>query len=391
MLEAYMYNFNEIFKMNNQALKNIFKKQINRSFLIAVKSIVFETIKNDIPKYYDFSTNNPNYVSGGQDMFFEYYICKHIIGLHHSNSIFLTNKQVRLNENKDSYKKKLAEQVIENIKLRLYGSSFFRKHPITHGESFIYYHTPYNLFVMCTKINHIITTNQQKNPRFIFYTGISNKGLAALSLLEDNFLGSAYPLCRGLIEIYIKMLVVSNTNSYDSYSEFLQHEINYHCYQHYDETFNLKFKNKIKTECDNKKDFLNFGWVDSIPKYHHYVKRNPYSIQGLIEFLKHVCTAENHDMLNNLSDLYKLCNAYTHGSIDSSNYPVLHYFEISLMLYSVIYHTYQIVCKDYKEEKDIGSVDICVKTEKDFNLLLGQYNIRNTDKLNDFNKKYYSF
>ena len=45
-----------------------------------------------------------------------------------------------------------------------------------------------------------------KNLLIEFYVNIFNKSLAALALIEDNLLDSAYPICRGVIELYIKLL-----------------------------------------------------------------------------------------------------------------------------------------------------------------------------------------
>lgn len=80
---------------------------------------------------------------------------------------------------------------------------------------------------------------------------------------------------------------------------------------------------------------LHFGWVDYIDGYHKVVKKSPYSVYGIIAFLKD----ENKDKnlgLECLVNLYKSCHAYTHGSIQTARYLVLHYFEITIMFYWVI-------------------------------------------------------
>ena len=43
---------------------------------------------------------------------------------------------------------------------------------------------------------------------FGLYRTIANKGLAALTLLEGNFFDSAYPICRGITELYLKLLTL---------------------------------------------------------------------------------------------------------------------------------------------------------------------------------------
>ena len=44
----------------------------------------------------------------------------------------------------DKYKKELAEQVVQNIRLRQCGSQFFKTYPILQGELFLAYNVPYS-------------------------------------------------------------------------------------------------------------------------------------------------------------------------------------------------------------------------------------------------------
>ena len=103
-----------------------------------------------------------------------------------------------------------------------------------------------------------------------------------------------------------------------------------------------------------------------------------YSIYGIITFLKE----KNEDRilaLGRLESFYKSCHAYTHGSIQTAKYPVLHYFEISIMLYYVIRDTFLLICGEKGAEALVNGEDIISMIDRDFEVLYGQYEIRSTD------------
>ena len=93
----------------------------------------------------------------------------------------------------------------------------------------------------------------------------------------------------------------------------------------------------------NKVDYLHFGWVDFINGYHDVVKKFPYSVYGIITYLKNkkICKISE---LEELEHFYKSCHIYTHGNTQIVKYPILHYFEISIMLYYIIRNTFLLLC-----------------------------------------------
>lgn len=82
-----------------------------------------------------------------------------------------------------------------------------------------------------------------------------------------------------------------------------------------------------------------------------------------------------------------MCHGYTHGNIHASKYPLLHYFEISIMLYYVLLHTYKIICEQYNESSKIDNVDIVAKAERDFEQVSKQYSQRSTEKFEAYYKR----
>ncbi len=372
-------------EQNNAALKSIFRERIKGYFLIDIKD---QVIKNfgvkSLLKYYDFRWSDERMITGIGEAA-EYDICRMIVGIHRAHSIFLSDDEIRKNERSRRYRQQIISETTEKIKLHFYGSVYFRKNALFHGEEFLYYPLPYELFAMSAKTSGMLMDGHIIHCRQLYY-GVIYNGLSALALLEGNLLGTAYPLCRGAIEMYVKLLIVnSRTEFYDWYEKFRNFEVEYSCSQTYSEEFNVLFEKRNRKELKAKGDYLHFGWVDFIDGYHKVVKKLPYSVYGIITFLKD----KNRDKISELERLeffYKSCHAYTHGSIQTAKYPVLHYFEISIMLYYIIRDTFLLICGEKGVEALVNGEDIISMIDRDFKILYGQYEIRSTDLF----ERYYS-
>ncbi len=382
---ATMDNF---MRESDKAIRRIFGKYIKGNFLIEMKYLVVHSFPEWF-QYYDLQMNMEKAVSGG-NISFDYDICRLIIGCHSSNTIFLPEEERIKLEKSSDYKTKLAQQVIQNIRLRGYGSAFFRKQPIMQGELFINYNVPYNLFVMAIRINEIIRQPKFNSIYFDLYTTISNKSLAALSLLEDNFLDNCYPVCRVVLELYAKLLLFKKyPNLVRDSEKFANYEVRQACCeQEYPEEFNDLFKERKNKGCNKKIEFLHYGWVDSIPDYHELIKKQSYSINGVLSYLLE-SEELDEDYCNELKYFYKMCNGYVHGNIIRSRFPLLDYFFISIILHYVIYDTYQMLCEENQLDTNINGIDIIEKAEKDFDVLYEQYLNRTTENFEaHYRKKY---
>ncbi len=375
---SFMPDLRAVAEQNNEALKRVFKGRIKGYFLIDIKDQVMKDLGLDnFMKYYDFRWSDERMITGIGEAA-EYDICRMIVGIHRAHSIFLSSDEIRKKERSRRYKQQLVSETIEKIKLRFYGSVYFRKNALLSGEEFLYYPLPYELFTISSKMSemlmdgHIVCCGQ-------LYYGVIYNGYSALSLLEGNLLGTAYPLCRGAIEMYLKLLILNTqTEFYDWYEKFRMFEIEYSCRQTYPEEFNALLEKRVCQDSKARADYLHFGWVDFIDGYHKAVRKFPYSIYGIITFLK----AKNEDRVLELEQLeifYKSCHAYTHGSIQTAKYPVLHYFEISLMLYYVVRGTFLLICREKGVETFIDGNDVISMIDRDFEVLNEQYKIRSTE------------
>ena len=362
---------------NNKTIKELFKDKINGSFLIKIKSEVLNKMALDLFNYYPFQFDNKKILTG-TDETPEYDICRIIVGVHRHHSIFLSEQEIRENQRNAAYQEQLVNEVIEKIRLRHFGSVFFRRKQLLLGDEFLYFPVPYELFVMCMRSICLISENVSSF--FIEYGDILKNALSSLTLMENNFLSNAYPLCRGMIEQYLKVLILKkHPENYKDYELFCNFEIEQSCCsQKYPDEFIELFDKRILSSSKNKVDYLHYGWLDNIESY-DTKSTNRYSIYGIMDYLMAEADDEQYSILNHIKSLYKMCHGYTHGSTVHVRYPLLQYFEISVMLYYVIttvfndiYYTLNI---DFVPEDKI----LIENLERDFSILHEQYKKRSTE------------
>lgn len=373
----------DIQKSKDDGFRELFKNRIRGSFLNSIKEQVLVKVGIKIFQYYDFRWSNENILTGKDDLP-EYDICRFIVGIHQAHSIFLLPEEIRKNERDIGYREHLTEEVVEKMRLHTYGSFFFRKKALIQGKEFLYYPVPYELFVLCTRTHELLVNRKNigQDVCWRIYYDIMTKGLAALSLVEDNFFGSAYPLCRGVLEMYLRLLILDkHVDAAQHYELFVRYEVEQSCCsQKYPKEFTDMFEKRRKQEISSKVAYLHYGWLDWVDGYHDTVKQAPYSMNGMIAYLKNSLPSKKQDELSKLEYFYKMCHGYTHGSVQGSIYPELHYFKISIMLYHAIRNTYVMLCHKYNEKNTINGVDIVAITDRDIVELLDQYEKRSTEK-----------
>ena len=369
-------------QQNNRTLKELFKGYIKGSFLIDIKYRVIKELGEKLLTLYDFNfQHHINDLVTPKDTNSEYDICKHIVGVHRANTIFFTSEERIQKEKDEKYKCQLVNQVVEQISLRPYGSAYFREKKIVLGDQFNYYPVPYELFVLCMRMHTIIYQKGAIGDSSYYFAKIINKALSALTLLEDNFLSTAYLPCRTALEVYLKLLVLRNfPELFEEDKKFSYYEtIQTCCEQEFPEEFNQLFVDRKNKKEKNKIEYLHYGFVDKIPDYHGVVKQKPYSFNGLLKYLKAISSSDIYDVFDTIETLHKMCHGYVHGGISESKYPLLHYFEITLMLNFVVPTTYMMLCEDYNEETTISGIDVLDKIQSDSQLLVSQYDKRSTE------------
>lgn len=372
-----MFNPNVINEETNKTLKQLFKGKINGSFLIKIKSTVIIKLGIQLLEYYNFHFDSERIVTG-RDETPEYDICRMIVGIHRHHSIFLSKEEIRNNEKSESYQKQIVKETIEKIKLRQYGSAFFRKKQLIIGDEFLYFPVPYDLFAMCMK--SVLLLNNSSNRLAVNYGNIVSTALSALTLMENNFLSNAYPLSRGMIELYIKTLILQkHPEAIKAYDEFSNFEIEQSCCsQKYPEKFNELYEKRKNQSPKSKVDYLHYGWLDSIVAYNS-TENDRYSIYGIFDYLMRESNDTQSDSLNEIKRLYKMCHGYTHGSTIHVKYPLLQYFEISMMIYYVVRNVFTEICNISNIDISDNEPNLAEIVDRDFAILKEQYHIRSTE------------
>lgn len=246
------------------------------------------------------------------------------------------------------------------------------------GDEFLYFPVPYELFVMCMK--SIVLLNNSCNWLAVNYGDIVSTALSALTLMENNFLSNSYPLCRGMIELYIKTLILQkHPEAIKAYDEFSNFEIEQSCCsQKYPENFNELYEKRKNQSSKSKVDYLHYGWLDSISAYNP-TSNNRYSIYGIFDYLMRESNDTQSDSLNEIKRLYKMCHGYTHGSTIHVKYPLLQYFEISMMIYYVVRNVFTEICNISNIDISDNEPNLAEIVDRDFAILKEQYRIRSTE------------
>ena len=371
--------------------KKIFANKIKENFLAKVLYRVEESSNElDLKELFDFKFNILEMIEY-LDLFY-YEICENIIGIHSSNNIFLNHDERKNKEKNEEYIKNLALKSIEQLKLRKYSSSFFSEKQIIPGDDFLFFPVPYKLFSIVTNV-----TKALENVRYDYefrelYFNIFNKAIAVLVLLGDNLLDSCYPIARGIIELYLKLLILKlNPSLIHEHNWFVDLEIKINCSgKNYGKNFNEKWKNRTNKHCNKKIEYLHYGWLDAIQDYHKNCGNKAYSPSGLFNYLQYKYDIANNkykEVLIYLNDLYKISHSYTHGNIGNTAYPLLNYFEISIILYIILTHSYKMFCEDLELSANIEGIDICASLDEDISILIDQYKKRSTKNF----EMYYKF
>ncbi len=368
---------------SDQRLKEIFAGRIRGSFLTEMSYRILETDLFRLEQDFNLCPTPQEILMGLTDAV-HYEVCCHIVGIHRANTAFLPQEEIRALQRDEQYKTALGKQIIADIRLRRYAAIIFRRIPLMRGDQFLYFPVPYKLFAMCTRALELLNRHGTAggDPTAMQLSGsILSGAVAALSLLGDNLPAAAYPSCRTVIELYAKLLLLErHPEISEAVEEFSRYDLMKNCCgDGYSAEFNRTYESRIHRAC-KKSDYLHYGFVDRIAGYHTAVRQHPYSAAGLLEYLKQ----DAPDTADVLAFFYRQCNGYVHGSVSMSRYPLLHYFEISLILANTVPDVYQWLCGLFGETTEINGIALPEQLQPDLDLLQSQYNARSTDLFEQF-------
>lgn len=212
--------------------------------------------------------------------------------------------------------------------------------------------------------------------------------MAALALIEDNLLDSAYPICRGVIELYIKLLtLVDYPEALELHNKLIDIEVMKTANGgDFPPEFEELFANRKNKSQNNQIDYLHYGWVDKIKHYHQIERNKPYTFNSLFDYIREIAPEESKGYFDFLPVLYSRCHGFTHGNIGNGGYPLMHYMELTMILYMVLDHVFRMLCTESKNDHLINGIDIIESIEKDAEKMIRQYNRRSTEMFEQFYK-----
>ena len=369
----------------HKAMVKFFSNRIKESFLREMFYKVTEERLPQIISFFHFNYDPLSSATGNMDIQWEYEIYRNIVGIHRSNSLSYSKQKLKELEKSDSYKRRLSDQVFTHLQLRLNTSVYFRNRQFIQGDEFIFFPLPYKLFSVCIKALQIL--DNFNSPYRDFYVKIFNKSLAALVLIEDNLMDNAYPICRGVIELYVKMLVLmQNDKPLEMHNELVEYEVEMTANPgETPEAFKTLYENRVRKDLRNQQvDFLHYGWVDKLEYYHKVIKKNPYSFTSVFEYLLSITPDKENTAFENLSLLYKRCHGFTHGNIGNDGCPLVHYFNLTMILYLTLVHSFRMLVEDSNNDFMICVLNIDELIEKDAEDFVSQFNRLSNEMIKDF-------
>lgn len=310
-------------------LKEYFKNKIKLSFLIARWKSIRRKI--DISKYYKFRFS---LLQKNVDLDFDFDIANHIVGIHTFNTLLLDEYEKGKLQSNSKYQQQLEESVINQIKLRMFGSMLFRNQKLLYvDEDYLYYPPVYNLHVLTFYLMGLIIeiNNTQKlkdidlEYLFMLYN-ILEKIKGVIALIDYNNLDSGYPIMRNIIELYVVYLSLKySTSDIQKYKKFQNYKIILNCDQPLPEEFEKEYS-KVSSYKVDRMDYLNYGWIDDIVELGYIKKKNSYKFKDLIDLVDLLIEKHNNikEYGSELYEHYNKCHVFTHGNGLTFKYPILY-------------------------------------------------------------------
>lgn len=312
-------------KEENQALKKMFGSRIKQSFLIEMKERVERNQEYAMiaPKIYDlFNFSTEKMLVGTDNPSFD--ICKHITMIHYVNTVLLNDGERGSLQSDEKYKKKLEEQVLLQIKLRLFGEIDFTKNSIDSFLPLIYITNVLGNYLI-SSLNNIIKSKSKVNQKnYVFKIQIlwriANKIRACCKLIDGRLIEEAYNPLRSMIELVMIFLAIGqDENRSSEYMKFVEFQNQYHdtmkIPKELQDKYNSRFQKDTKVSIV---DYMNFGWLDSIFEFGYIdEKEKKYKIHDVALLLDMVY--KNNKLGSNLYKFYRECNTLSHGVIKGVN------------------------------------------------------------------------
>lgn len=373
----------ELRRRTNEALKKLFASRIKGNFLINIMESVMDSLqRRGLSGLFKLNFDQVDVITGQFESGI-YETCRDIVAIHRSNCLFDTDEERTNKEWDEKYRAKLVEDVIDQLRLRGYSAIFFRRFPFNNDikDEFLFFPVPYRIFAISTYALSIIPKDSKHRG---FYASIFNKTMAALDLFEAGLYDSCYPICRVVIELYLKFLaLIGHEEALDEYKALVDIETKKKPDEELGPEFSEKWAHRKYKGQGAKIEFLHWGFVDKIEDYDGHCGERAYSHAGILNYLQ----ARYSNKLEILEKFYGKCHPYTHGTLGYSKNFLPYYFDISIMLYLTASYTYILMCEELQISTDINGLDVIKSLDENAKLLISQNNRYNKGDIPQTQKK----
>ena len=311
-IELMLKDMQKMHDQRNDALRKIFGKFIKQNFLIRIKEEIKSSFefRSIMSQCYNLGVS-PILALGVDDIDFD--ICSNLAMINWY-LMLPHNKEFKSKQYKDeNYITELKKRTINQCQLRQLIQNYEEK-------NFLLTHSPINFSMHCVvnflleHVNENIKKKQRANiPNANFKINtilVMLKTIRSILLLtEYDDCGNAFSLLRALIEtIFVYLAIYDNEIVANEYYRFMNFREIFEITGQYPE----EFEQIVPSNCPNKQNYLNYGWLDTLEK-----KSHKYIFSEVV-----ACSVKtNKEYNNSFLKAYKYCCKYVHGNYINQKIP----------------------------------------------------------------------
>lgn len=352
-------------KIERKCLKSVFSNKIKVSFMFKVLSQIKKITNDykDILKCYNMASEaNPlAFVTNGENI--EYDLCYHITGVHNFNMLLVEEHERGIKQESQKYIEEVANTVLIQVKLRLFGSSMFRYRKLLTSESYLYYPPVYSLFTLTNFLFYIYKKYYKDNEEKIeadkksatltaLIDVILARSSAVLATIDYDIYECGYPILRSIIETYLVYLLFNLSNAkVDEYLKFNEYKEKYDAEFRLPEEFEKGYYKKRKDV--NIISYLNYGWIDSIFDFEYLGIKKSYSLSDIVKVVNQLMYNDRRtkDYASKLEVYYKKCHYHSHSNISGFRFPIIYIMDLCKGLGEVLIGTANEIGKIFRIPK----------------------------------------
>lgn len=250
----------------SRLLKEIFAKHINGTLLIDVLEKEIFCYEDKCQLLAELFNVPSDALAGSQVV---YVVAKLVTAIHHANTLTMSNVEIMKLSRNSKYKKELAEEVMEQVKIAPYNLQGLENTNIFLNEPYIAPPIIYaNILVRAIAENTPVKElKKNKIVMNIIYEGCKSV-ISIMVLFQLGAYSQAITVYRNLLDEMVKLQILElYPETLKPYEKFCDYNI---AYQR--ETPSKEFLDEMKEKKIRKaylQNYLMYGWLDAIESYNH--------------------------------------------------------------------------------------------------------------------------